>query len=1316
MSTEFKQDNIRALSEREKAREKLPVFYGSYDNFYHGFRETLNNSCDEILNNFPHGVIDIILSNDNRTITVRDTGRGIPISTYENTKLLFETLFASGKYDVSESTNSGVNGVGNTILQFSSEYFKCLSHMKSIGKAYEIVYENGGEITTPLTCLGDTDKHGTEITFKLDDTVYTEVVFDEKEVEDIIRKVSLISKNITFNFTYKNNTTTFNHDISEYFDKYSADIIGESYTCASKRFERDIEVERKGIKDVVKEIADIQVVFGACSGELPMQETMLNGNYLKENGTIYDGVIDGFKLYVNRYCKENNLYKKKEKGLSSQDIENAISFVCRLFNNLVEFESQVKFSTKKEYYKQVAKEYIQEQLEIYKLENEKAFKRMVEQVLICKRANDVNIQARQKLKDKLTKKIDGINETVDGFVDCDLDKGGEIFLVEGKSANGSIVLARNSHFQASYPLRGKLLNLLKAKWKDILDNNEITDIIRLLGCGVEVRNKYTKDLPEFNIDNLRFNKIILTADADSDGHQINTLILTALYVLTPTLIKKGYVYIAQPPIFQIDCGDIRKYAMSVREKDEIVESFGNKKVEIHRLKGLGETSAQVMAETVCDPDTRILQEVKVSDVQKMKEQFRIWMDDEVKDRKEIITKNLNRYLVDPPVLDVVESKEVENIIQDNMMDYSSDVIFDRALVSIESGLKPSQLRSIYAMYKNNVTKLTKSKNVTGYITQYHPHGSAYDTIVNMCQEDRHLNPLVDYEGNMGQHTSKDLMAADERYTNIKLSKIALDGLKEIDSHFVKMIDTYDNKRKMPLYLPNKYPLVLTQSTQGMAVGMASKTPSFNMNEVNNAIITYLKTKKRTMLIPDFATGGQILNNENAINSINTEGKGSVRLRGKYDIDGNSIIFYEIPYGVRREDVINKAIAAIKSGKLKECIKVKDLTDLKGMKIKFEFKKNTDMNATVAKLFKLTPLESSFDCNMNVLYKGLPSVNGVWSIIDKWLEFRKECLINGMDYQIDITSKELHKLEGFEKITDDLDKVIEIIRFSKNVREDLIKEFDIDEVQSEYIEKTQLINLNEIKIKEQTKNIENLRAKITTLNNNKSDDEFLNNLIIDGLKYILKEYPTQRRSEIVDAFESVKVEELLIDDYNVVCYLTESGYFKKVKSISNKGNNKLKDGDSIKTVIECNNKDELLVFGSDLCCHKFKLHALQEDKLSNLGQYLPNVIGCDVLGMSVLNEDNKYICVIYKNNKIAKVDLKSFETKQMRSKLANSLHNDKALDIITLKDDDIQLKLTVKDGREKVVCIKDMVSKSSRNTQGVNSITWKNQTIEKVEIL
>lgn len=721
-----------------------------------------------------------------------------------------------------------------------------------------------------------------------------------------------------------------------------------------------------------------------------------------------------------------------------------------------------------------------------------------------------------------------------------------------------------------------------------------------------------------------------------------------------------------------------------------------------------------MSETVCNPETRVLQRVKVEDIEKMNEKFKIWMDDDVTGRKEIITNNLNKYLIDPPILEVTESKNVEEIVEDNMMEYSSDVIFDRALISIESGIKPSQLRSIYAMYKNNVTKLTKSKNVTGYVTQYHPHGSAYDTIVNLTQKDRHLNPLVDYEGNMGQYTSRDLSYADERYTNIKLSKIALDGLKEIDSHFVEMINTYDNKRKMPLYLPNKYPLVLTQSANGMAVGMASKTPSFNMDEVNNAIIKYIETGEKTTLIPDFATGGEILNNSNTFKTINEKGKGSVRLRGKYIVEGDDVIFYEIPYGVKREDIINKTRLAIKTGKLKECNMIKDLTDLKGMRIKFGFKKNTDIDLAIAKLFKLTPLESSFDCNMNVLDKGLPFVYGVWTIIDKWIDFRKECLINGIDYQIDTTSSELHKLEGFEKIIDNIERVIEIIRFSKNIRKDLKEEFNLDDIQSQYIEKTQLINLNEIEIQKQIDTIKSLRAKVNILKKNRGDNNFLNNLVVEGLRHILKEYPTPRRTEIVDRFEKVKTEEITVEDYNVVNYLTKEGYYKKVKLIANKGNNKLKDGDEIKTIIESSNKDEVIFFGSDCNAYKFKLHTLSEDKLSNLGMYIKNEIGVDCLGMTVLNDTNKFILVVYKN-KVAKVDLESFKTKQMRSKLTKSLYNNEVVDILTFSEDR-NIEFTVSDGRTKIIDTKDMMVKQTRNTQGVSIYTWKNQEIKNVKIL
>lgn len=607
---------------------------------------SLNNSCDEILNNFQNGTIDIILSDDNRTITVRDTGRGIPISTYENTKLLFETLFASGKYDVSESTNSGVNGVGNTILQFSSVYFKCLSHMKSIGKSYEIVYENGGEITTPLTCLGDTDKHGTEITFKLDDTVYTEVEFNEKEVEDIIRRVSMISENITFNFTYKNNIITFNHNISEYFNKYSTDIIGESYTCSPKRFERDIEVERKGIKDTAKEIADIQVVFGACSSELPMQETMLNGNYLKENGTIYDGVVDGFKIYVNRYCKENNLYKKKEKGLSSQDIENAISFVCRLFNNLVEFESQVKFSTKKEYYKQIGKEYIQEQLEVYKLENQKAFKRMVDQILICKRANDVNVKARQELKEKLTKKIDVLNK-IQGLYECKNRDGKRAFAIcEGKSALSSLLFARPDNV-AIMCIRGKMTNALKSGVDKILNDEIILNILRAYGVEIsETKNvkKKNKDIIQFNIDNARYDEIYIVTDADIDGMgSIAPLLLTMFNTVAPEVVQKGIIHIIKTPLYEIQeiKDDKMYYAVDEDELESILKSLQGKRYKINYVKGLAECTKEGMQMCLQDNYRNKIQ-VRADNYEEVLKTLHLHMGKDVKPRYDYIVENFDR--------------------------------------------------------------------------------------------------------------------------------------------------------------------------------------------------------------------------------------------------------------------------------------------------------------------------------------------------------------------------------------------------------------------------------------------------------------------------------------------------------------------------------------------------------------------------------------------------------------------------------------------------------------------------------------------------
>lgn len=580
----FKQDNLYELSDREQAREKINMFFGDRSNFMHPLIEGINNNLDEVLNNFSTGTVEVELHDDLKTVTLRDTGRGIPIDTEEKAKLLFLKLFAGGKYDVTDNKTTGTFGCGLTATNYNCELFSCTSYLN--GKEYRIDYFDGGKTVDGLVCLGDTDKHGTTLTFKLDSKSFDNIEYDPGVVENIVRRFSQISPNITIKYMYNGEAKEYNHTQKSYFDTFSDNHLGEPLYGVEKHYSQIVEVERKGVLVEVEETIDIDAVMVATTSEAPLQETMLNGNYLKNNGTIYDGILEGVKSFVDKYCKDNKLYKNKEKSVTSSDIEMSISFTCKIFNNLPSYENQTKFSTDKKYYKQVAKEYIQEQLEVYKLENTKDFKRLVEQVLICKRANEVNIKARQELKKKLTDKVDTINNRVDGFVDCEIDKGGELFLSEGLSALGSIVLARDSEFQACYPLRGKLLNLLKANLMSIFKNEEIVDIIKLLGTGIELNNKYSKDLPPFNLENMRWSKIICASDADSDGRQINVLILTALYKLVPSIITGGYVYIAQPPLFQIKVTDDEVYyALSIKEKDDIIKSLGNKKYEIHRLKG-----------------------------------------------------------------------------------------------------------------------------------------------------------------------------------------------------------------------------------------------------------------------------------------------------------------------------------------------------------------------------------------------------------------------------------------------------------------------------------------------------------------------------------------------------------------------------------------------------------------------------------------------------------------------------------------------------------------------------------------------------------
>ena len=1300
---------IKILSEKDKVRQKISVWLESSKNHMHTIKELVGNSNDLIIQGIGD-TIKVNVSDDCKQITIEDNCTGLPVEGETNGTpnyvALFETLFASTKYDQTEYT-VGTNGVFLCVLTYSSKDIK-YTIGRPDGNVYQIEYHKGDRLYN-LKIVGTTDKTFTRIEYTLDDEVYDNPVFDINEIETILETQSAIS-NVIITLNHKSTTKIYNHNnvynylVSNLKDKPLVDIININKNC-------EIYVPKKDRNDKI--IVNMALTFTNTTDDITQVE-LLNGSMLDLHGTPYDGIILGMKNSIHKYLKDNNLYKTKEKAISNDDVILSLRHCLDLKSMLTEFTNQTKRSTLALHYKQVMQTVVEEFMNVYFIENKREANIICNQILLNKRVSESAEKTRANIKKKLSEKIDTINNRVDGFYDCEID-GGELFLCEGDSAKGSIVLARDSKFQAVYPLRGKLINALKADDKQLFNNEEVIDIIKLLNCGIEVKNKFTKEFPQFDIGKLRFNKIILCSDADVDGRQINALILTLLYKLMSSLIKEGKVFIAQPPLFEIKVTDNEwYYAQTISERDNIVNDLKlqGKKVTIHRLKGLGEMNQVSMYNTVCNPETRMIQQVTVSDIEQMSKTFKVWMDTEVTDRKEIIENKLNKYVIEPPVVDITESKDVVEIVNDNMMDYSAEVILDRAIVSVESGLKPSQQKILWAMKENNRTKLTKSMNVVGDVTAYHEHGSAYPTIVNMTQKDRHILPLVYGEGNFGQYTSKHLMYASDRYTNVKLSELALEGLKEIDDNYVEMISNYDGKKKMPLYLPNKYPLILTQSSQGMAVGMASKIPSFNLNEVNSAIIKYLSTNEKTILIPDFATYGKIDYNENIIKQINEIGKGTLSLRGDYEIDKNNVIITELPYGVYREEIIDKVVENIKKGQLKEVLDIKDLTDLKGMKIKITCKKNTDMDSFINKLFKMTSLQSTFACNMNVLYKGYPKVCSVWEIIDNWLEFRKECIIRSMKFKINKLNNEIEIYEGLKLIFDNIDRVIEIIRFEEYPEITLQNEFGLNEKQSKYISNMKLFNLNKKSIQQSLDKLNSLIEELNELKININSDEYIKSVIIKDLEYINSKYITPRRTEIT-SFEKIKTEEL-VEDYNAVCYLTNDGYFKKVRLTANKGNNKLKDGDSVKTILNTTNSSEIIFFGEDLNCYKFRLSELEETKLSNMGTYLPNMIDTKIIGMSTINDLYKYVLIIFNNNSIAKISLDSYKTKQNRKVLNKSLANNDVFDIITLEEDK-EITITVSDGRTKTINTKDLTLNKSRNSSGSKQINWRNVNIINVDI-
>lgn len=675
-------------------------------------------------------------------------------------------------------------------------------------------------------------------------------------------------------------------------------------------------------------------------------------------------------------------------------------------------------------------------------------------------------------------------------------------------------------------------------------------------------------------------------------------------------------------------------------------------------------------------------------------------------------------------------EKITDTLEKNYMPYTMSVIVSRAIPGID-GFKPAHRKLLYTMYKMGLLSgvKTKSANVVGQTMKLNPHGdmAIYETLVRLTRANEALlHAYIDSKGNFGKQYSRDMAFAAARYTEVKLDKICEELFKDLDKNAVDFIDNYDSTTKEPVMFPTTFPNVLVNANQGIAVGMASNICSFNLREICETTIKYIENNNvdiyEYLKAPDLSTGGQVIYNKKAISEIYETGRGSFRIRSKYRFDkkNNCMEILEIPYTTTIEAIIDAVIDLVKDGKIRDITDVRDDSDLQGMKITIEVKKNTDGDALMKKLFKLTPLEDTFSCNFNILINNDPKVMGIRSILGEWVEFRVGCIKRQLVYDIDLKTKRLHLLNGLQKILLDIDKVIRVIRGTekdKDVVPNLKKEFDLDDPQAEFVAEIKLRNLNKDYILSRVSEIDNFNKEISSLQSTLSNDGKVKKIIVRELAEISKKYGKDRKTEIIQE-EDIEVitKEHFIEDYRLKLFLTKEGYLKKIPLTSLRVSNehKLKDDDEIMQEIEANNKSELIIFTNRKAAYKTRVWDLNDTKAGALGDYLANLFGFEenekAVYMINTSDYKGYVLFSFENGKVAKVDLESYATKTNRKKLANAYNGLSPLADIRFLAEDVEL--VVYSSIDKVLIYKtaQVASKSARDTQGVQVLKPKKGSV------
>lgn len=680
---------------------------------------------------------------------------------------------------------------------------------------------------------------------------------------------------------------------------------------------------------------------------------------------------------------------------------------------------------------------------------------------------------------------------------------------------------------------------------------------------------------------------------------------------------------------------------------------------------------------------------------------------------------------------------ITDTLRENYMPYAMSVIISRALPEID-GFKPSHRKLLYTMYKMNLIKgaKTKSANVVGQTMKLNPHGDGaiYETMVRLTKgNETLLHPFVDSKGNFAKHYSRDMAYAASRYTEVKLDEICNEIFKDIDKNTVDFTDNYDGTLKEPTLLPVTFPNILVNPNQGIAVGMANNVCSFNLKEVCDTTIAYLKNPKtelqKTLLAPDFATGAELIYDEEAIKQIYESGKGSIRLRSKYRYDKkNSVIeIYEIPYTTTAEAIIDKTIELIKLGKVKEITDLRDETDLKGLKITLDIKRSTDPHKLMSKLFRMTPLEDSFSCNFNILDGTTPKVMGIAEILEKWTAFRMDCIKRRIKFDINKLTHRLHLLEGLKLILLDIDKAIKIIRDTErdeDVIPNLINGFGIDEIQADYIADIKLRNLNKEYILKRIQDVDDLNKELDRLDAIIRDEKEIKKIIISELKEVSKKYGIPRKTEIIYEDNAETFDESnMIEDYNLRIFFTKENYLKKISHVSlrSSGAHKLKEDDYMVCEWDATNKSDLLLISDKMNAYKLKLHEIDDNKASEMGHYIPNIVDMEadekIIYVIPTTDYSGDILYVFENGKGAKVSMKCYETKTNRKKLINAYYSKQPLAGIKFLADDKDI--VIYSSLDKIVIFNTslMQSKTTRDTMGVALMNMKKKsTIARVEYL